>query len=190
MYFDNILYFACGNREIKDTDQENVYVLQDDRVYEPVKRNGINYKKRILFDKLKPIGPSKDQVLLYATKNCRNIDSYEEFAQYGDSILAITNKENRPNDEEGFTFVLPPVADIFEQFTTYVYTPVNRKWDCSPRFIAECKYYGKEVIYHNINYWDIDHGLRIRKWDIDNDFESIYLTPNDSIINIVKDIIC
>jgi len=190
MYFDNILYFACGNREIKDSDQANVYVLQDNRVYEPVKRNGIDYKKRILFDKLKPIGTSKDQVLLYATKNCRNIDSYDEFTQYGDNVLAIVNQENRPDDQEGFTFILPPVDDIFEQFTTYVYTPVNRKWDCSPRFIAECRYYGKTVVYHNINYWDVDHGLRIRKWDIDNDFESLYLTPQDPIINIVKDIIC
>jgi hypothetical protein len=189
LYFDNIFYFACGNREIKDNIRENVYILQDDRVYARVKINGINYKKRILFDKLRPISESKESVLLYATKNCRNIEVYEEFAQYGDSILAITNAENRPKDSDGFTFILPPVEDIFEQFSTYVYTPVNRKWDCSPRFIAECKYYGKRVIYHNIDYWNIDHGLRIRKWDIDNDFESLYLRENDSIIGILSGII-
>lgn len=187
LYFNNIFYFACGNKEIKDLDKENVYVLQDDRVYEPVKRNGINYKKRILFDKLKSISTSKDQILLYATKNCRDIDAYDEFTQYGDNIIAITNKENRPADIEGFTFVVPPVEDIFEQFTTYVYTPVNRKWDCSPRFIAECKYYNKQVIYHNINYWDIDHGLRVRKWDIDNEFDSLYLRSDDQIISILKE---
>ena len=189
LLFDNIFYFACGNKEIKDNDKDNVWILQDDRVYEPVKKNGVNYKKRILFDKLKQIGPSKDAVLVYATKNCRNLDSYEELLQYGNNILAITNKENKPKPIEGFTFVVPPVENLFEQFTTYVYTPVTRKWDCSPRFIAECKYYGKPVIFHNIDYWDEDHGLRVRQWDIDNDFDSLYLRHSDDVVNILKGII-
>lgn len=189
LLFTNIFYFACGNKEVKDNDTANVWILQDDRVYEPVKRNGIDYKKRILFDKLKPIGPSKDAVLVYATKNCRHLDSYEELLQYGNNILAITNKENKPKDIPGFTFVVPPVENLFEQFSTYVYTPVTRKWDCSPRFIAECKYYGKKVIYHNIDYWDEDKGLFWRNWDIENDFDSIRLTHRDDIINLLKGII-
>lgn len=190
LFFDNIFYFACGNREIKDNTQGNVYVLQDDRVYEPVKVNGINYKKKILFDKLKRITKYQDRVLLYATKNCRNIDNYEEFFQYGDEIVAITNVENTPEPIEGITFLNPPLDNIFEQFSTYVYTPVNRKWDCSPRFIAECYYYNRKVIYHNIDYWSVDHGLRWRKWDISNNFTSLYLTEQDPIINILQDIIC
>lgn len=189
LLFDNIFYFACGNKEIKDNDKDNVWILQDDRVYEPVKKNGINYKKRILFDKLKPIGASKDAVLVYATKNCRDLDSYEELLQYGNNILAITNKENMPKPMQGFTFVIPPVDNLFEQFSTYVYTPVTRKWDCSPRFIAECKYYGKQVIFHNINYWEEDHGLRVRQRDIENDFDSLNLHSQDDIVNILKGII-
>ena len=188
LLFDNIMYFACGNKEVKDNIKPNVWILQDDRVYEPVKLNGINYKKRILLDKLKPIGESQDRAMLYATKNCRDIDDWSEYTQYG-RILAITNVENQPAPVDGFEFVIPPVANIFEQFSTYVYTPVKRKWDCSPRFIAECKYYGKDVVYHNIDYWDIDHGLYWRKWDIDNDFNSLYLTSNDDIIPIIRGII-
>lgn len=189
LFFDNVFLFACGNKEIKDNHLDNWYILQDDRVYEHVKVNGINYKKRILFDKLKSIGPSKDRALVYATKNCRHLDSFDELRQYGKDILAITNKENLPEPIEGFEFVIPPVENLFEQFTSYIYTPVTRKWDCSPRFIAECKYYGKEVIFHNIDYWDDDHGLRIRQWDIENDFDSLRLTPNDEIVTILKDII-
>ncbi len=189
LLFDNIFYFACGNKEIKDNDKDNVWILQDNRVYEPVKKNGINYKKKILFDKLKPLGESKDAVLVYATKNCRQLDTYEELLQYGDNILAITNKENMPKPMPGFTFVIPPVDNLFEQFTTYVYTPVKRKWDCSPRFIAECKYYGKSVVFHNIDYWDEDLGLYWRNWDIENDFDSLCLRPSDDIVNILKGII-
>jgi len=184
-----VFYFACGNKEVKDNAKPNTYILQDDRVYEPVKLNGINYKKRILFDKLKPIGQSKDRVLVYATKNCRDLDSYDDLRQYGNDILAITNAENKPEDIPGFEFVLPPVTNLFEQFQTYVYTPIKRKWDCSPRFIAECKYYNKEVVYHNIDYWETDLGLLWRKWDIDNDFESLFLTDSDDIIPILDRIL-
>ena len=190
LLFEHIFYFACGNKEIKDNDRANVYILQDDRVYEPVRLNGINYKKRILFDKLKPISTSKDQVLLYATKNCRNISDYSTFLNYRKPVIAITNKENQPESIPGIEFVLPPVDNLFEQFTTYVYTPVERKWDCSPRFIAECKYYGKEVVYHNIDYWEQDLGLFHRRWDIEYNFDSLRLTPNDEIVDILKSKIC
>jgi len=187
LLFNNIFYFACGNKEIKDNDKDNVYILQDDRVYEPVKRNGINYKKRILFDRLKPIDDSKDRVLLYVTKNCRHISDFTDYTKYG-KIIAIVN--SIPKSVDGIEFLMPPVDNIFEQFNTYVYTPILRKWDCSPRFIAECKHYGKKVIYHNIDYWEEDHGLRVRKWDIDNDFDSLHLKDNDDIIEILKGVIC
>ena len=49
--------------------------------------------------------------------------------------------------------------------------------------------YNKKVIYHNIDYWEEDHGLRVRKWDIDNDFDSLHLKDNDNIIEILKGII-
>ena len=189
LIFDNILYFACGNKEIKNNSNPNVWILQDDRVYEPVKLNGINYKKRILFDKLRTIGSSKQAALVYATKNCRNIEDYEQLLQYSNNILAITNTENKPDPIDGFTFVIPPVDNLFEQFDTFIYTPVPRKWDCSPRFIAECKYYGKHVVFHNIDYWEEDKGLYWRWWDIQNDFDSLYLRSDDAIVNIIRGII-
>jgi hypothetical protein len=187
LLFDNILLFACGNKEIKDNQKENVYILQDDRVYEPVKVNGINYKKRILFDRLKKNNFSEDKILIYATKNCRNIDNFSQFLEYGKKVLVIVN--DAKEDADTITFLNPPVKNLFDKFDTFVYTPVPRKWDCSPRFIAECKYYNKNVIYHNIDYWHIDHGLFWRKWDIDNDFDSLFLKPNDEIVDIVKKII-
>jgi hypothetical protein len=189
LLFDNIFYFACGNKEVKDNDKDNVWILQDDRVYEPVKRNGINYKKRILFDRLKQLNNAQDQLLVYATKNCRDLDDYESLREYGKPVMVITNKENQPKPIDGFTFVIPPVDNLFEQFTTYVYTPVKRKWDCSPRFIAECKYYGKQVVFHNIDYWEQDRGLYWRNWDIENDFDSLYLRTSDDIVNILKGIL-
>jgi hypothetical protein len=190
LLFDNVLYFACGNKEVKNNTKKNVWILQDNRVYEPVVQNGIDYKKRILFDKLRPITTSSNTYLVYATKNCRDLDDFAQLLKYSNDILAITNEENRPESIPGIKFVVPPVETIFEQFGTYIYTPVKRKWDCSPRFIAECKYYNKQVIYHNIDYWDQDLGLYWRKWDIDNDFDSLFLRNDDDIVKILGNIIC
>lgn len=194
LFFDNIIYFACGNKEIKDNTKHNVYVLQDDRVYEPVAVNGINYKKKILFSRFKRLfRPNLRNVLIYGTKNCRNVplSLYKKFSKkYRTStILAITNEENKQEDFDNVKFLIPPVEDLFSKFQLYIYTPIDRKWDCSPRFLAECKYYNKDVIYYKIDYWDEDKGLYWRKWDIDNDFESLYLTKEDDIIPILQGII-
>jgi hypothetical protein len=186
LYFDNIFYFACGNKEVKNNDKKNVWILQDDRVYEAVKQNGINYKKRILFDKLKLIQQSKKQTLLYATKNCRQINNFSEYLKYG-KILAIVNKIQEPLD--GIQFKIVPIQNLFEQFDTYIYTPIERKWDCSPRLLTECVWYQKKIIFHNIDYWHIDHGLYWRWQDIQNDFDSLCLRVDDEIINILKGII-
>jgi hypothetical protein len=190
LLFDNIFYFACGNKEIKDNEKQNVFILQDNRVYDPVKTNGIDYKKKILFSKLLPITNSDNCALVYSTKNCRQVDNYEELLDYGLDLLVITNKENIPNiDHPRIKLLTPPINNLFERFSAYIYTPTPRKWDCSPRFIAECNYYNKEVIYHNIDYYDIDLGLYWRKWDIENDFDSINLTSDDALIKILSSII-
>jgi len=183
LLYDKIYYMACGNKQVKDNNKDNVYILQDDRVYERVKKNGIHYVKKILFDKLKKPRGQLNNTLVYGTKNCRHIEDYSDLHQYG-NLLIVTNKENKP---KGLVSLQPPVPDIFRLFKTYVYTPVARKWDCSPRFLAECVYFNKEVIFHNIDYWEEDHGLRVRWDDIQNNFESLYLKEDDPIIEILND---
>jgi len=194
LLFDHIFYFACGNKEIKDNEIKNVYVLQDDRVYDPVKLNGINYKKRILFSKLKRLKrPNLRDVLIYGTKNCRGVPEriYKKYSKKfkQSTILAVTNEENQFEDFDNVKCVVPPVEDLFNKFHIFVYTPVPRKWDCSPRFLAECKHYNKNVIFEGIDYWDEDKGLYWRNWDIENDFESLHLTEDDEIIHILEGII-
>lgn len=188
MYFDNILYFACGNKCIKNNQRQNAWVLQDDRVYEPVLCNGINYKKRILFSRLKRVDEFDDNLLVYATANCREFTDYDDLLKYNKPVLAIVN--NIPQVAyQHVMFLRPPVIDIFSKFSTYIYTPIPRKFDCSPRFIAECRYYNRDVIYHNIDYWGEDTGLYWRNWDIERDFESLHLHPDDEIVDIIRGII-
>jgi len=146
-----------------------------------------NIKDNIVFGNRPSIVTGKN--ILFTDGGIINNDHIKDFQQYKKygKLLAIVNVIPKPI--EGINFVIPPIENLFEKFDTYIYTPVDRKWDCSPRFIAECKHYGKKVIYHNIDYWEEDHGLRVRKWDIDNDFDSLHLKDNDNIIEILKGII-
>ena len=71
---------------------------------------------------------------------------------------------------------------MFSKFDTYIYTPVERKFDCSPRLVTECFLYGKKV-YMNLDYMDI--GLQTRYNDCMTDLESLNLTDNDKILTII-----
>jgi hypothetical protein len=75
--------------------------------------------------------------------------------------------------------------DLYENFRTYIYTPIKRKFDCSNRMIAECKLLGKNVIYYlDENYFEEDLGLKYRKLDIEKD--DFTLNKNDEIIKILN----
>lgn len=195
LLFKNILHFSCGDFEIKNNEKDNVFVLQDERIYEPCKKNSIHYVKKINFKKYKKILKTPEyDYLIYATKNCRNLtlDTYQDLLEkYSGSFLCLTNKENRPESvlPERIQFKELPVEDLFSLFKTYIYTPVPRKFDCSSRLIAECKFYGKDVIYYNIDYWNEDKGLYWRRHDVENNFASLFLQEGDPIDNILQRIL-
>lgn len=72
--------------------------------------------------------------------------------------------------------------DFFNKFDTYIYTPVNRKFDCSPRLVTECFMQGKKVI-KELDYYDV--GLETRYNDCINNLESLNLTENDYILTLL-----
>ncbi len=194
LLFKHIFHMACGDFSIKDNNKENTHIFQDFRLYDNVRVNGVNYKKKILFDRLKSITKdTTDTMMLYGTKNCRNIsnDLYDELVkEYPNNFICLTNEENKVDYlPERFQFVDMPAKDLFSRFSTYLYTEVPRHWDCSPRFIAECAWYDIDVIYHNIDYWKEDLGLSWRKFDIECNFDSIHLKEDDEIIRLIENII-
>lgn len=202
LLFKNIFSFRCSNLDFHyNLPYKNVTLLQDNRVYnDEDNKISINYKKKIKFDIFKNIKkPSTDAALLYVTSNCRKIcDDYliDLILQYKFDSYVILSDNNKKYKEKfkpfkNIYFPTMPVENIFEKFSTYIYTPTKDKFDCSPRFIAECNFYNKNVIYHNIDkdYLKIDTGLKYRKYDIQKDFKSISLLQNDDIIEIIKNII-
>lgn len=164
-------------------------VLQDSRLYGDLP-NSVHYVKKLLFDKFKKVPECPtDTALIYATTNCRGL-SFEYLNHLKqkykniDDFLIISNSQFEV--PEKFRLEQVPVDNIFSKFNRYIYTQITSLKctvaDCSPRFVAECKYFNREVLY-DIPYFY--RGLNVRKFDIDNHFEKLFLTKSDPIINYI-----
>jgi hypothetical protein len=206
LFFKNILSFRCSKEDTHhDLPYKNITLLQDNRVYDDGDNDiAINYKKKIKFDAYHEVdSTSTNTALIYMTKNCRLLadgELIEVATTYDfDKYMVLTSTPETYRDrftKHNLQFPDMPVKNIFEQFDTYIYTPTSSVlrpdtgcFDCSPRFIAECAHYGKQVIYHNIDdaYLNIDTGLKYRRYDIENDFNSIILKPEDQLIDILRE---
>ncbi len=173
----HLICFPCHKKYINEFYINNLTILQDNRIYIKTK-NSINYIKKILLDKIrKPVNKS-DKILIYTNSNLRkyNITKYPK-----DSVVVVTNDEKI----DGYQYLDLPVDNIFDEFNEYIYTPVSGQFDCSPRFIVECAYFGKKVTY-DIDYYDI--GLEVRKQDIKDNLMGLNLTEDDFIVQYIKDL--
>jgi len=177
LFFDNVFLFACGNKNVLNVKQSNWHVLLDHRVYNTTEH--VNYVKKIDFKNLKKPVVQKNRTLIYATENCRLVDQ-TLINTLDDDLLIISNFTNFKG--KNVINMRPPIKNIFEQFNKYIYTPLERRFDCSPRFIAECRYFNIEVEY-KIDYLDIDSGLKYRKYDIENNFDSLEISNDNFIIS-------
>jgi len=192
LYFNKILMFPCS--DLTYYNMNNVYPLQDNRIYKK-HINSYNYIKKILFKRFKPINSNNTDLMMYITKNVRELSVDElnnissKYKHYNSKISLVTNVDYKKEQIENFNLLKMPVENLMNRFGTYIYTPIKRKKDCSPRFIAECKFYKKNVIFHNIDYLEEDLGLKWRIHDIENNFESLFLKENDEIINLINTII-
>lgn len=177
------LGFACGQKPVYSKRYE--YLL-DKRIYNV--DYGIDYAKKIYAEILRKPERSDNNALFYLTTNCRLFDVNslqriidEEFCEY-DKCIIVTNNKMYSSLSGNVSVLYPPVKNLFNMFRTYVYTPVPRKFDCSPRFIAECALFGKNVEYYNIDYNDA--GLEARILDIGSN--KVWIKDDDEIIDIIK----
>lgn len=141
-------------------DNPQIYENLQDFKYNPKNIQSINYVKKILFSRLREYKEKANKTLIYCTPDDRKINNF-----YNDDYLVQDNK-----------FELK----TFKDFNKYIYTPTNNKFDCSPRFIKECEYFGIPVQY-DIDYFDI--GLETRKSDT---LEFLELENDNQIIEILK----
>ena len=177
------IFLRCSDDEFLDKAD---IVLQDYDLYEPIK-NSINYKKKLLFSKFKSNEVKHPcTAMFYATSNMRTLtkaDLEKLTAEHNsfDNFILLSNKYiETPQNVKQFSV---PMFDLWNNFGTYIYTGSTNisKIDCSSRFIAECKYYNKEVIYNNVQ---MDKGLEVRRNDIQNNI-NLELKEDDEICSII-----
>lgn len=168
----------------------NITYLQDYRIYGKNKNfNSYDYVKKLPFMFYKKSNRYFDNTgMIYMTYVCRKvfpkvIADYHRKSGCTNTILIVPYKLPEYDNIDGVVQVEAPLEDFFNKFDTYIYTPVNRKFDCSPRLVTECFMQGKNV-FKDLDYYDI--GLETRYNDCINDLESLNLTENDDILKILK----
>ena len=154
--------------------------------------------------------------MMYLTKNCRKLTPQqisEQLKLYEvdpiDKLLIFsdyeTNKLDIDHPERNITqVVLYKPINIFDyEWTNYIYTPIERKWDCSNRLMVECMFHNRYFHDHKLDYED--KALLVRKYDtIETDIfrqeygifkqtkfykkEILNLSKEDPITDILMDI--
>lgn len=186
--------FLCEYDEFeKCTFNKNITYLADYRIYgKPRFFNSVDYVKKIPFKFYKKISHCRNNVgMMYTTFVCRKVSAdiiqqSHDMSGCKQSILVVPYKTNEYSFLRDIKQVVAPVQNFMEQFDTYIYTPVSRHFDCSPRLMTECFLYGKKVI-PNISYAD-DVGFNVRYNDCINNIQSLILSNNDAILDIIKNI--
>lgn len=178
-------YVKCGSH------YKNIIYLKDYRIYKTNEFfRSIDYVKKIPFKYYKKSNKIYDNTgMMYVTYACRKItpqviQEYHEMSGCSKTILVVPYKLPEYDDIMDVEQIEAPVENFFDKFDTYIYTPVQRKFDCSPRLVTECFLQGKKVLI-NLNYTDI--GLQTRYNDCKKDLESVNLKENDDIIKIIEE---
>lgn len=188
---NNLYGFLCENND----DYKNIKInnkitfLQDYRIYGKNKDfPSINYVKKIPFDFYKNINRVYDNTgMMYITYVCRKITrnvliDYHNRSKCDKTIIAVPYKIREYEDIPDITQEIAPIENFFERFDTYIYTPVQRKFDCSPRLVTECFLYGKNIML-DLDYEDI--GLMTRYNDCKQNIKNVILSKGDDVISIL-----
>ena len=190
---NHIAGFRCAEDLYRvDNHSRKIHILQDTRIYNNTYSNHYTYHyvKKILFDRFNLIEKRNldNSAWIYMPPGARIqseeyvydvINKYSFFDKY---ILLSSLKIDHPKIE----CYDKHVPFVFENFDTYIYGPVSRKFDCSSRIITECAYFGKNIIF-NIDYED--EGLKWRRKDIETGVHTLTLEENDEIIKIIRGIL-
>ena len=170
-----IFVFACG----ADPINADYSILADFKVYNQRYPNMIDYTKKIL-PNLKRI--PGDRPFAHITKNCKSLNSdqigrllnkYPDLLAYSDAKNITENEKYKNN------FTNKQIRNF--SFSKFIYTPVLRHFDCSPRLIIECQILQIPFDLFEIDYYD--PGLQRR---LEYPYTDFILSENDSIIDILK----
>jgi hypothetical protein len=133
----------------------------------PFHYKDIEYRMKCLFDRYKPLKDIKRGTYVNTPNN-------ENYLKVQDTFSDLP----RPMYFKSKTI---PKTHLFECFTHYLYYHADKWFDPHPRLFLECKFYNKQIIYHNPH--EIKDGSWFRYHDVlQNGLMNRYLTKDDEII--------
>lgn len=196
----NILLFPCGIKDytfLQDLHfKEKITMLLDKRLGYTVPNTikSFDYNKKINFDELKKIDKKSNDILIYSTSHCKLISNkiIEKYLKITkENIVVLVNKDSEllsnPIQNKRISYHIVPYNNMYSLIGTYIYTPINRKWDCSNRMIPECKFFNINVIIDDEideEYLKYDKALYYRIED-SNNLDLVALRDNDNILRII-----
>ena len=191
-----IISFECSEHDYTNLlKQSNFYLLRDPRLINSkfTKKDGnvFDYVKKIYFNRFnrfKKIGSkSKNKILVYVNNYLKDLcESDLEFLnsisnELEKDLLFISGTKLSNKQLEKYKafgeLKYAPVENLFNQFDTFIFTENQRNYDCSPRFITECKFYNKKII----SLIKTDLGALTRIKDLEN-LQNLNLKDKDEIL--------
>ena len=155
------------------------------------------YRKKIYFDIYTPkeeIAPFENNTLLnLSTKRFYTSDQLSSILNSypPQKYIAYTNVFSEKYYEEisrdpnyDITLYKELIPNLQKQYNKFIYMCYSNGMDATPRLIPESLFYEKEVIYHDTGY---TNGGYYRYRDCIQDLNSVMLTSDDDILNIVDD---
>jgi len=192
----HLIGFMCGEKDeainTRSPIYRNMVYLKDYRIYKPNNYyRTFDYVKKLPFVYYRKPNRTYDNTgMFYVTFACRKvtpevIQEYHRNSGCSRSILIVPKLLPEYDNLDDIEQVEAPVENLFDKFDKYIYTPVKRRFDCSPRLVTECFLHDKEVMI-DLNYVDI--GLQVRYNDCKNDINCLNLTENDKILEVINEI--
>jgi len=180
-----------------DEKRKNVTMLYDPRVFKARKDyEHIEYYRAIYFDIMKKmIKPARDSCLLNMVTDHKCYEPHElyDIMEEWDGIehWTIVTKDKWANkympmaDEPNIDVFLSPVNGYMYKFNSMMYLQSVRHMDPSPRLMPECRYFGKQVHYHNMETAPKD-GAWYRYQDMVMMWDTLLLDENNKIFDIIE----
>ena len=169
----------------------NVTYLQDYRIYGKNRLHcSVDYVKKLPFAQYRPcadVDPSLG--MMYMTYVCRKVGPdvvADYFRRSGcrSAELVVPYRLKEYDGIPGVEQAVAPVPDFFDRFGTYIYLPVPRRLDCSPRLVTEC-YMRRKRVFMDLDY--SDPGLETRRADAERDLSSLDLGDGDGILDVIEE---
>lgn len=184
--------------------QDNILMLYDDRVFNTYKDYPHKkYRRSLYFDIMKPLMKKNVRnscmLNMVTDHKCYPVDDLRDFMiEYKFDHYTITTKDRWYDkyvvlESNNVDVLKTPIEDYMYKFDTLLYLPsVRGMWadygdkdmDPSPRLLPECIWFDKKVIYHN--HGSLKDGGYWRWEDCLNDFDSLVMTKDDDIFNIIE----